>query len=371
MSNMEIEPNGADQVALSQANAAGAANDTDTSEGEELFETEEEIQAEIDRLEAEQKASKTKALKEMLTSNGFAYRNILRNEKVKQHFTSPFSKENAMSPEDILLEIPKEDLHEVGLVQRRMFMPASFVQKWIIPTIRARNALKDQGTQLPGGYETAMLFSIFDQSILDTTKSRQQLNDDDHALRAIIACAQDANVKLIERMRQGNNGLKEIARNSLKQLEQAVQIPPHDTLWKMTDIDYRYHQETIAEAITQYRGHTERDLDDLQLLREQTALQASLIWEQQMQICKMNGAYLQLHDEKEVLVLADNKLVHEGMEHISKMMTSLQQSLQKKARSAYRNHGPYKQSTDRRNDPKAQDSFARVAYSQRATNNAQ
>ena len=147
-SNMEIEPNGADQVALSQADAAIAANDRDTSEEDELFETEEELQAELDLLEAEQAAINTKALKEKLANNGFAYRNILRSEKVKQHFTSPLSKENAMSPEDILLEIPKEDLHEVGVVQRRIFMPASFVQKWIIPTIRARNALKVQGTQL-------------------------------------------------------------------------------------------------------------------------------------------------------------------------------------------------------------------------------
>ena len=332
MSNMEIELNGADQTASVEANAANVAEDVDSSEEDSLvdYSEEEQIQAEITRLEAEQKLAQQKALKEMLANNGFAYRNILRSEKVKQHFTSPFSKENAMSPEDILLEIPKEDLHEVGLVQRRMYMPASFVQKWIIPTIRARNALNGQGTQLPGGYETAMLFSIFDQSILDTTKPRQQLDDDDHALRAIIACAQDANIKLIERMRQGNDGLKEIARNSLKQLEQAVQIPPHHTLWNMSDIDYRYHQETIADAIQQYRGHTERDLEDLQLLREQTALQASLIWEQQMQICKMNEAYLQLSDEKERIVLAENRLAHEGMRHISEMMASLQQSLQKR-----------------------------------------
>jgi hypothetical protein len=79
------------------------------------------------------------------------------------------------------------------------------MQKWVIPTIRARNALNDHGTRLPGGYETAMLFSIFDQSILDTTKSRQQLDEDDHAIRAIVACAQDANIKLIERMRKGND----------------------------------------------------------------------------------------------------------------------------------------------------------------------
>ncbi len=101
-------------------------------------------------------------------------------------------------------------------------------------------------------------------------------------------------------------------------------------MWKMTPIDYAYHQERIDDAIQQYRGHTESDLDDLQLLREQTALQVNLIWEQQMQICDMNEAYLQLSKEKERIVLADNRLVHEGMEHISTMMTSLQQSLQQR-----------------------------------------
>jgi hypothetical protein len=64
------------------------------------------------------------------------------------------------------------------------------------------------------------------------------------------------------------------------------------------------------------------------VLREQTALQASLIWEQQLQICKMNEAYLQLSDEMERIVLADNRLVHEGMQYITNMMSSLQESLQ-------------------------------------------
>ncbi len=49
-----------------------------------------------------------------------------------------------------------------------------------------------------------------------------------------------------------------------------------------------------------------------------------------MQICDMNRAYLELSGEKERIVLADNRLVHEGMEHITTMMTELQQSLQKR-----------------------------------------
>ncbi len=332
---MEVELNGAEQTALTEANAANAANNEEKDyipSGEE-----DEDSSEVDSLlgefsaeaaeEATDKSAAKEALREMLTNNGFKLRNLLRENRVKVHYTTPFSRENEMSAEDIFLEIPPEDLHEVGMVQGRIFMPARFVQKWIIPTIRARNALENQGKRLPGGIQTAMLFSIFDQSVLDLTKPRRQLDKDDYAIRAIVACAQEANIKLIEKMRNGNNGLKEIARASLKQLEQAVQLPPHGDLYSMSAIDYQYYQDRITDAITQYRGHTERDLDDLQLLREQTALQASLIWEQQMQICKMNEAYLQLSDEKERIVLADNRLVHEGMEHISTMMSSLQQSL--------------------------------------------
>jgi hypothetical protein len=91
-----------------------------------------------------------------------------------------------------------------------------------------RNALKsDGGTKLPGGIETAILFSIFDQSILDLTRSRQQLDEGAYAIRAIVACAKDANLKLIERMRRGNDGLKEIAKTSLNQLEQAAALDFH------------------------------------------------------------------------------------------------------------------------------------------------
>ena len=332
---MEIELNGAEKTALSEADAASAAineekdyvpsgeEDEDSSEIDSLLG---EYTAE-DAAKAEEKTAAKVALKEMLINNGFKLRNVLREERVRGHYTSPFSKENIMSIEDILLEIPTEDLHEVGMVQGRIFMPAHFVQKWIIPTIRARKALDSQGKRLPGGIQTAMLFSIFDQSVLDLTKPRQQLDKDAYAIRAIVTCAEDANLQLIEKMRNGNNGLKEIARASLKQLEQAVQLPPHGDLYSMTAIDYQFYQDRIADAITQYRGHTERDLNDLQLLREQNALQASLIWEQQMQICNMNEAYLRLSDEKERIVLADNRLVHEGMEHISTMMSSLQQSL--------------------------------------------
>ena len=105
------------------SNSEGDASEVDSLiDYNEVDETPAELAA-----KAKQKKADQKALREMLANQGFAMRNILRSNQVKAHFTSPFSKENTMSPEDILSELPKEELHEVGVVQQRIFMPASFV----------------------------------------------------------------------------------------------------------------------------------------------------------------------------------------------------------------------------------------------------
>ncbi len=61
MSDMDIELNGADETALTEANAANAANDVGTSEEDSLIDYNEE-----DEIEAAQKVAERKALKEML-----------------------------------------------------------------------------------------------------------------------------------------------------------------------------------------------------------------------------------------------------------------------------------------------------------------
>ena len=86
MSNMEL-----DQTALSEADAARAANnngkeivmeDEDSSENnEELIDYNEE-----DEIEAARKAAELVVLKEMLTANGHALRGILKSERVKAHY---------------------------------------------------------------------------------------------------------------------------------------------------------------------------------------------------------------------------------------------------------------------------------------------
>jgi hypothetical protein len=123
-----------DQTALAEADAAKAANhDNKEIATEEADSDNEEYFTQIE--EVVDYNDQQVALKEMLANNGHALREILKSERVKAHYMSPFSKENTMSIEDILLEIPKEDLHEVGVVRNRIFMPAAYVQKWLLPTI--------------------------------------------------------------------------------------------------------------------------------------------------------------------------------------------------------------------------------------------
>ncbi len=77
-------------------------------------------------------------------------RRILVSEPIKSYFASPLAMEE-MSIEDIMREIPPEDLKYVGSVKDRVYMPVSFVQKWVLPTIRVQKALKEsQDGKLPG-----------------------------------------------------------------------------------------------------------------------------------------------------------------------------------------------------------------------------
>jgi hypothetical protein len=89
--------------------------------------------------QAATKAAYLNDLRELFADRGNQYRAFLKSEKVKDLYTSPMTME--MSAEDILSEIPTEDLHLVGMVRGMLIMPPSFVHKHLLPTIRMRDAL--------------------------------------------------------------------------------------------------------------------------------------------------------------------------------------------------------------------------------------
>jgi hypothetical protein len=172
----------------------------------------------------------------------------------------------------------------------------------------ALSAAKDRS--LPGGIETAMLYSIFDQSIIDFAGASSKNDSEDSALRAVMAYAtDDTTVKLLPRMKQGNAGLARSAIASLKELEEAYQLPKAKELWTKQDGWIQERKDEIASANRQFEDHVERNNQDQYVLREQTTLLASLVFEQQTHICDLNDRYLRLLDEKKQLVQNDDNKI--------------------------------------------------------------
>jgi hypothetical protein len=140
----------AGQMASSEANAAVAANNLDmelenASSNEEynpespLVDYNDEYPDEDDPIPALSKSTSGKeavspddrenkklALREKLAQNGFALRTMLMDEQIPAHYVSPMSTEDEMSVEDMLAEIPEEDIQSVAIVQGHIYMPLPF-----------------------------------------------------------------------------------------------------------------------------------------------------------------------------------------------------------------------------------------------------
>jgi hypothetical protein len=187
--------------------AATAAVDITVDEGQpnedqDLYDYNDEIDK-----EKHQRRMARLALREQISENGYALRATLKNEIIKGYFPSPLAMEE-MYIEDIMAEIPAEDLRYVGSIKDRIFMPAEFFQRWVRPTIRVQKALKQsQNQELPGGMEAAMLASIFDQSVMDLNKPISSNMADDEALRAMVYHTKDDKTNQFLPMEEGRKGL--------------------------------------------------------------------------------------------------------------------------------------------------------------------
>ena len=154
--DMEVDKNSEEDTIVDE-------DDDDLTDGELIDYTEDGTAAAV---EAAAKADRLKNLREKFASQGKEYRTLLKSEKVKDLFTSTMTIE--MSAEDILSEIPNEELHNVGVVKELLIMPPGFVQKYVLPAIKVRKALKQSNEgNLPGGIETAIMFAFFDDSVMD------------------------------------------------------------------------------------------------------------------------------------------------------------------------------------------------------------
>ena len=282
---------------------------------------------EVDDVVYHSRETKRKILRDALVENGFALRNVLLSEPVINHYASPLAMEE-MSVEDIMSEIPTEDLLHVGAIQDRIIMPASFAQKYILPTVKVRKALKlHADNNLPGGVETAMLFAIFDQSVMDLNRPVSENLAENAALRAMVSYTGDDSVHQFSLLKEGKRGLTKGLVSALQQLNKVTQLPAERELWTMGEADIQGRKDDIAKAITQYEDHIKRDHANMQLLREQITLMAHLNWEQQVHICDLNERYLRLVEERNQIAQLSDKPIYNSVDVIVNTMKTLQESL--------------------------------------------
>jgi hypothetical protein len=187
-----------------------------------------------DAVAAAAKADRLKNLRELFATKGKEYRTLLKSEKVKDLFMSPMTFE--ISAEDILSEIPKEELHNVGVVKGLLIMPPSFVQKYILPAMKVRKALKQSNEgNLPGGIETAIMFSLFDDAVMDFTNTIGDNLTDNAAIRAMVNHVKNDTLDHCTFVREGRLGLHKGTTAALKQLENVSKLPRQEEVWNMLD----------------------------------------------------------------------------------------------------------------------------------------
>jgi hypothetical protein len=200
-------------------------------------------------------------------------------------------------------------------------MPMNFFQKWLLPTIQVRKALKQlEGGKLLGGIETATLYSIFDQSIMDLNKPLSDNFAENKALRAMVAHAKDDTMKHLSLSKENIYAQTKGLTAALRQISEAARLPPANLLWEMTEDDIEFRKKLVAQAITQYENHTTMDHADMQLLREQCACLAHLVWEQQLHICDLNDRALRMLQNCKDETVTSVKELLDGVEEIMKMM---------------------------------------------------
>jgi hypothetical protein len=292
-------------------------------DGKELADYSEEA----DEIRAREREAKRKSLREQIATTGQGMRRMLVSEPIKSYFASPLEMEG-MSIEDIMREIPPEDLKYVGSVEDRVYMPVSFVQKWVLPTIRVEKALKEsQDGKLPGGMEPAFLASIFDQSVMDFNNPVSTNLADNRALRSMVMHTKDDTTHQFVPMEEGAKGQINGVKSALRRLKKVAQLPDENTLFQMKDVEIEIHNKEIDEAIEQYGDHATRDQNSMLLLCEQNALVGRLAWEQQIHICNLNERYLHLLEEKRQLVQTNDKHIYDSVNIITLTMMQLKESL--------------------------------------------
>ena len=209
--------------------------------------SEEDKSPELVRIERAQR--EFEALCNKLSDNGFKMR-IKVYADPEQSYKYMSMKAPNRSLAEILQLVPLEDAAQISEFQGLVYMPEQFLEKYLLPTMQIRKLLEtenipDQGTQpLPGGPETAIMYSLYRQST--AFKSTEM----DNKLRSLVTHSVTDTTHLVKEITEDRKAREKLLETYTKQLSEVTTVPSIQTICRMTAQDVAEKNQLINKQRT-------------------------------------------------------------------------------------------------------------------------
>jgi hypothetical protein len=233
---------------------------------------------------------------------------------------------------EVLSLIPKEDAEQIGSYHGQVFMPQHFLEKFMLPTMQLKKILEDEWDQapeewglVPGGPETAMMYSIFRQN------QSQEYSAQSGKLRALIAHSNEQTGDLVCQIREDMIKKTMTLETFVQQLRNVVQVPSARTIYAMTEegIAEKNRLSLTDEVLQHFEHQLKLDYKAYERERQQNALIAKLNYEQQLHIHDVNKECLNIsNQQKEIVEKAMGLDVQLKVSQIKDTLKELQSSLE-------------------------------------------
>jgi hypothetical protein len=182
-------------------------------------------------------------------------------------------------------------------------MPQHFLEKFLLPTMQIKKILEEDGNQtpenwdlLPGGPETAMMYSIFRQS------QAQESSAQSGKLRALIAHSNEQTGDLVCQNREDMSKKTVTLETFVSQLRDAAQLLSARVIYNMTDEDIVEKNRLTNEILQNFEKQMKLDYNAYERERQQNVLIARLNYEQQLHIHNVNEECVSISNQRQQIV---------------------------------------------------------------------
>jgi hypothetical protein len=188
---------------------------------------------------------------------------------------------------------------------------------------------------LPGGPETAIMYSMYHQTKL--IKSSTQ----DNKLRSLVTHSDDETSQLVKDITENMRAKEMSLETYTNQLREVTRLPSEQTLCRMKAEDVTEKNQLISSVLTNFEQQLKRDCKAYERERHQNVLIAKLNYEHQLHILDANSQYLELSNQRQEIVERTAGLdVQVKVSQIKDTLKSLQEEIAQQYRDLSSVLGP-------------------------------